>query len=73
MPSRHLKVTLPGFKKRKPPFQRDACIAQQQANKAGKISFHGLTHGHYPGIQLPRNALPGLRSIGFRDATGMQD
>ena len=73
MPSRRLKATLPGFKKRKPPFQRDACIARQQAIKAGKISFHGLTHGHYAGIRLPQNALPGLRSIGFWDAVGMQD
>lgn len=73
MPSRRSKSTLSGFWRKNPPFQRDPCIAQQEAIKAGKISFHGLTHGHYPGIHLPQNALPGLRSIGFWDAVGMQD
>jgi AraC family L-rhamnose operon regulatory protein RhaS len=73
MPPRRSKSTLSSFQRKNPPFQRDPCIAQQEAIKAGKISFHGLTHGHYPGICLPQNALPGLRSIGFWDAVGMQD
>jgi len=73
MPSLHTKSTLSGFRRKNPSFQRDPCIAQQEAIEAGKISFRGLTHGHYPGICLPQDALPGLRSIGFWDAVGMQD
>jgi AraC-like DNA-binding protein len=73
MPLRRSKLILPDFQNRNPSFRRDTCIAQQQAIRDGKISFRGLTHGHYPGIPLPPSALPGLRSIGFWDAVGMQD
>ena len=54
-------------------FRRDECVAQRQAIEAGKIAFHGLSHGHYPGTRLSSGALPGLLSIGYWDAVGMQD
>lgn len=54
-------------------FIRDACVAQRCAIKAGKIAFHGLSHGHYPGRIMPANVLPGLSHIGFWDAVGTQD
>ncbi|MDR2462849.1 MAG: AraC family transcriptional regulator [Verrucomicrobiales bacterium] len=54
-------------------FEIDPCRAQKQAIKDAKIRFYGLTHGHYPGIKLPPEALPGLKSLGFWDAVGTQD
>jgi AraC family L-rhamnose operon regulatory protein RhaS len=39
----------------------------------GKIELHALSKGHYPGITVPANVLPGLSSIGFWDAGGAQD
>jgi AraC-like DNA-binding protein len=41
--------------------------------REGKIEFHALTKGHYPGTPVPENILPGLSSIGFWNAGGAQD
>lgn len=39
----------------------------------GKITLHALTKGHYPGVQLSADVMPGLNSIGFWDGIGTQD
>ena len=49
-------------------FRADACQPLSRAAEAGKIRLESLVHGHYPGRPLPRNALPGLKTIGFWDA-----
>ncbi len=54
-------------------FGIDQCKPQTKAVQEGKIEFHALTKGHYPGIPVPRNILPGLNSIGFWSAGGTQD
>ncbi len=51
----------------------DTCEPQREAVREGKIEFHALTKGHYPGTLMPRNILPGLNSIGFWDANTSQD
>jgi AraC-like DNA-binding protein len=51
----------------------DSCEPQKEAVRAGKIEFHALTKGHYPGTLMPGNILPGLNSIGFWDANTSQD
>jgi AraC-like DNA-binding protein len=51
----------------------DNCEPQKEAVREGKIEFHALTKGHYPGTLIPRNVLPGLNSIGFWDANTSQD
>ena len=51
----------------------DRCEPQKQAVRDGKIEFHALTKGHYPGTPVPANILPGLNSIGFWNANGTQD
>lgn len=51
----------------------DRCEPQNRAVREGKIEFHALTKGHYPGTPVPKNILPGLNSIGFWDAASMQD
>jgi len=51
----------------------DSCEPQKEAVREGKIEFHALTKGHYPGTLMPRDILPGLNSIGFWDANTSQD
>ena len=51
----------------------DTCEPQKEAVREGKIEFHALTKGHYPGTLMPRDILPGLNSIGFWDANTSQD
>ena len=51
----------------------DRCEPQTRAVLDGKIEFHALTKGHYPGTKVPANILPGLNSIGFWNASGSQD
>ncbi len=41
--------------------------------RAGKIAFHGLGRGHYPGERMAPGELPGLLSLGYWDARGDQD
>lgn len=63
----------PIFKAGDEEYEIDRCEPQNQAVREGKIEFHALTKGHYPGIPIPQNVLPGLNSIGFWDAGGTQD
>ena len=51
----------------------DNCEPQKEAVREGKIQFHALTKGHYPGTLMPMDILPGLNSIGFWDANTSQD
>jgi AraC-like DNA-binding protein len=54
-------------------YEIDKCEPQKKAVRAGKIDFHALTKGHYPGTLIPKDTLPGLNSIGFWDANSCQD
>jgi AraC family L-rhamnose operon regulatory protein RhaS len=51
----------------------DRCDPQVRAINEGKIEFHALTKGHYPGQKIASDVLAGLNSIGFWDAGGSQD
>ena len=48
-------------------------MPQRNAIEAGKIKFHALSHGHYPGVAIPSKVLTGLSTLGFWDAIGEQD
>jgi len=54
-------------------YEIDRCGPQKHAIETGKINFHALTKGHYPGTPVPENILSGLNSIGFWNAGGAQD
>ena len=54
-------------------YEIDDCEPQKEAVREGKIEFHALTKGHYPGTLMPPDVLPGLNSIGFWDANTSQD
>ena len=51
----------------------DSCRPQVEAMLAGKIEYHALSNGAYPGAALPKGALPGAACVGFWDAIGPQD
>ena len=51
----------------------DRCVPQRRAIEEGKIKFHAITHGHYPGTLIPAATMPGLSTLGFWDAIGEQD
>jgi AraC-like DNA-binding protein len=63
----------PIYKSRNARFEIDTCNPQNRAIKSGKVRWHGLTKGHYPGTLMPQHVLPGLNSIGFWDANGTPD
>jgi hypothetical protein len=49
-------------------YQVDTCQPLMRATQAGEIRLETLLHGHYPGRVLPKNTLPGLKTVGFWDA-----
>lgn len=63
----------PIYRTRHTRYEIDRCEPQRQAIQNGKIHFHALTKGHYPGTPVPHNILPGLSSIGFWNAGGSPD
>jgi AraC family L-rhamnose operon regulatory protein RhaS len=63
----------PTYRARNAQYEIDRCEPQNRAIEMGKIFFHALTKGHYPGTPVPENVLSGLSSIGFWNAGGAQD
>jgi AraC-like DNA-binding protein len=63
----------PTYQARHQRYGIDRCEPQKRAVCEGKIEFHALSKGHYPGTPVPKNLLPGLNSIGFWNASGNQD
>ena len=66
-------ATRPTYRMGHKSYGIDSCEPQKEAVRKGKIEFHALTKGHYPGTLVPRKVLPGLNSIGFWDANTSQD
>jgi AraC family L-rhamnose operon regulatory protein RhaS len=65
--------TKPTYQARRARYEIDRCEPQNRAIKTGRINFHALTKGYYPGTPVPENILSGLNSIGFWSAGGAQD
>jgi AraC-like DNA-binding protein len=51
----------------------DQCLPQRHAIEEGKIGFHALSHGHYPGTRISPQILQGVPSMGFLDVIGVQN
>ena len=66
-------TTQPIYRMGRKQYGIDDCEPQKEAVREGKIEFHALTKGHYPGTLMPPDVLPGLNSIGFWDANTSQD
>jgi len=54
-------------------YVADACGPLVQAVEKGHVRLHALVCGHYPGRKLPRDTLPGVKTVGFWDAGHPQD
>ena len=54
-------------------YEADTCRPVVEAVQAGKLRHVVLARGHYPGCRLARNALPGVKVVGFWDADRRQD
>jgi AraC-like DNA-binding protein len=66
-------TTRPIYRAGRKRYDIDSCEPQKKAVREGKIEFHALTKGHYPGTSMSPDVLPGLNSIGFWDANTSQD
>ncbi len=63
----------PIYKTQKSRFEVDSCAPQSAAVRGGKIQMHALSKGHYPGVLLQPDQLPGIASIGYWNGTSAQD
>jgi len=54
-------------------YQADSCAPVVAAIAKGQLRSFTLVHGHYPGRQLPQDALPGIKTVGYWDAGHDQD
>ena len=68
-----MKPLPPIYHEKERTYLIDTCRPQVRAIEEGKIDFHSLTHGHYPGRVLAGSDLPGISTIGCWDAVGEQD
>jgi len=53
-------------------MKADRCAALREAAASQEVAVHAWSRGGYPGRRLPPNVLPGLRSVGYWDATKPQ-
>ncbi|MFO1490648.1 MAG: cupin domain-containing protein [Kiritimatiellia bacterium] len=49
-------------------YRADSCQPLVRAAAGGEVRLEAMARGGYPGIQLPKNNMPGLSSVGFWDA-----
>ncbi len=68
-----MKTSRPTYRMGRKRYGIDDCEPQKEAVREGKIEFHALTKGHYPGTLMAKDIFPGLNSIGFWDANTSQD
>lgn len=54
-------------------YHADTCEPLTEAVKAGAIQMSALARGHYPGLPLRQNEVPGLRTVGLWDASQQQN
>ncbi|MEM6884316.1 MAG: AraC family transcriptional regulator [Verrucomicrobiota bacterium] len=52
--------------------EADNCAPLSEAVDRGEVNLIARSRGQYPGLKLPKGALPGLRTIGYWDAVGPQ-
>ena len=66
-------MLLPIYQEHGKTYEPDSCLPLLRGVKEGKIHLQALARGHYPGKKLARNALQGIKSVGFWDANHPQD
>jgi AraC-like DNA-binding protein len=66
-------MLIPIYQEQRRTYEADTCQPVADAVEAGQLRHVALVRGHYPGRRLPRNALPGVKVVGFWDADHRQD
>ena len=66
-------MLVPIYQEQRRTYEADACRPVVRAVEAGRLRHMALARGHYPGRRLARNALPGVKVVGFWDADRRQD
>lgn len=66
-------MQLPIYQERGKTYQASNCEPLVQAAAQGRIELQALARGQYPGKKLDRLALPGVKTVGFWDASCSQD
>lgn len=62
----------PIFKDHGESWVADSCQPLIEARARGEVQLRALVHGHYPGHLLPSGSLPGLKTVGYWNATESQ-
>jgi len=65
--------SLPTFQDGHQTRHPDTCDSFLRCVNAGQVRMEALSRGHYPGRQLPKHVLPGLKMVGFWDADRDRD
>ena len=66
-------MSIPIYQEHGRKYAADTCQPVVTAARARRLRHVALARGHYPGRRLPRNALPGVKVVGFWDADRRQD
>ena len=66
-------MPIPIYQERGRTYEADTCRSVVRAVEAGQLQHVALARGQYPGRRLARNALPGVKTVGFWDADRVQD
>lgn len=64
--------TVPRFRSPGEHYAADTCEPLATAVSRGQIELQALVHGHYPGRPLPPDALPGVKTVGYWNASQPQ-
>ena len=67
------RTQVPIFRDGPDTYHADRCRPLVEAANHGAVRLVSLVRGHYPGRELPANCLPGVKTVGFWDATTEQD
>jgi AraC family L-rhamnose operon regulatory protein RhaS len=64
---------LPSFKALDDVYYADTCTPLTAAVEAGQVNMSALVRGHYPGTPLGETEVPGVRTVGYWDASQHQN
>lgn len=61
--------SIPIYRDQAETFFADSCRELASAAESGSIQLEALARGHYPGRRLGKHALPGVKTLGFWNAS----
>ena len=67
-----MPVAIPLYKDHGVAYAADICLPLTEAAARGEVRLVALRHGQYPGRPLPKDTLPGLKTVGYWDAKNDQ-